>query len=218
MTPTTREGAATPLPSRLRDIIDALGEVGRPAMAGVWREDSCIAATAIVLETLGAFGYGAVALPVETRCINRPLADWMRSRVGPPPRDGWEVDLGLVESAALPGKGGRTEGKELHLVAFLPDAGTLVDIALDQASRPAKGLDLGPTLFSANAERIGTFLRGEPIGWTTEEGALLMYRLRPPDVTWWRSSPNFGRRDAAKRARVVGAVVRWLAAKGTARN
>ena len=85
----------------------------------------------------------------------------------------------------------------------------IIDLSLDQAARPTKGLPLTAASFMVPPDRTATFLAGAWTGWRHEDGWTITYRVRPA-VTWWQSSPNWRRRDAAKRARVVGAVIRAL--------
>lgn len=197
-------------------VIDALVNVGRPAMSPTWGPDSCIAAAAITIEALDAFGYRARPVAVETQVYNAIAAAWRESwpdgrRTGDPPEGAWSVGLGMVESGPVAPSGlrkrGLTTGREVHVVAL---AGTyVIDLSIDQARRPKRGLGMvRPMAFDLGDDSgVARFLAGESVGWTLD-GWTVIHKARPRSVTWWMDSPNWRRRDAAIRSRVVGAVIR----------
>jgi hypothetical protein len=73
-------------------------------------------------------------------------------------------------------------------------------------------MPLTPGALRVPEEHVAGFAAGRPVSWHLPEGGAISYRVRP-GVTWWKMSPNWRRRDAAKRARVVGAVIRSIRAK-----
>jgi hypothetical protein len=200
-------------------VMDAILDVGRAAMLTRYAPNSCIAGVAIACEALWAYGYSGYPVVVSTRVANPASAAWTDEQRAlgwpdppsrPRPADGWNVDLGLPETPVV-GRGGLTAGRELHMVAFVedgaPDEGWLLDPTLDQAARPARGIHVEPSRLRIGPDEGPRWLAGEAtLGWHDRDGGLVLYTVRP-GVTWYRSSPNWGRRDAAVRARIVGAIV-----------
>lgn len=176
----------------------ALCLVARPLILQRYGPDSCIIGTRICIEAFEAFGHDAEALPVRVFVANTA---WMEGKVGPDfdPLDratwaegAWTVGMGFRQG----------EDKTGHLMAHCGD--TLVDLSLDQASRPAHGIVLPPALFKTPPG----FREGTAGCEYKLNGCLIAYVRAPETDRWWSRSPNWGRRDAKPRREIVATVIR----------
>lgn len=186
----------------LPDVVRWLAEHSRPILLRSFRSDSCIESTAAAIDVLAAFKIAARALPVEVAAFNAPAVEMLdRDMLARDHPDAWDaagahsVGIGV---APMPTRPDRFAG---HLVAVV--AGRwLLDLSLDQASRPLRGLTLGPLLVPYLAEQMAT-------GWTTYEtanGTTVMYRrsqiVRGPV---WRGAPGWTR--AAQRRAIAADLI-----------
>lgn len=119
-------------------IVAGLAHIGRPEILKRFKPDSCIASTRVGIEVLKRFGITAEAIPVKVMVYNEPL--WKRMTAGS--FDGtfndedWSVGIGMgYDPRRRP-----EDGFNGHLV--IKTEGLLVDLAIDQASRPEKGLPI----------------------------------------------------------------------------
>ena len=135
---------------QLRELITvARGEILR-----TYSRDSCIASTRILIELLEAQRAPARALVVRCAVLNRAAHEMMRRGTPEPGSEEWLAAGGWGLGIGYPGEQlpGRWVG---HLVAILEER-VLVDLSLDQANRPARGIELAPLIAQVDAK----FLRG----------------------------------------------------------
>ena len=197
-----------PRPAAHAAIVAALLELARPELLRVFRRDSCIASTRVALDVLKTFGIAARPLSVKAVVYNAPYA--ARLELGMPlpesaeemacwvREDGaWSVGVGFPNPDAP-----RVDGWPGHLVA-VTERHLLFDLALDQASRPAHGLRLGPLAVPASA----AFLAGHVPLVARRAGIRVEYLACPKDLTY-RLTPDW--RDRARRTPVVERIVRQL--------
>lgn len=171
--------------------------------------DSCIAATAMAAEYLGSRGfegdgYRALAV-VYNAAFWDGLSSWTKA---PDLRDpefvracsvamhtpgAWNVAIGW------PGE----EDTGNHVVYLGERAGEtwLVDLSIDQAARPAHGLEFGPVISVVPNDLLAT-LRSYGTVILAGPGATVTYQLVPGSA--FKASPNWGERDADLRRRIVG--------------
>ena len=166
----------------LQKPVRLLMEYARPEILTTHRPDSCIASTAVGIRVLERFGIGAWPVPVHAVAMNaqyvammnevatnkeeNPDAEmpeeaqrqWME-------RGAWSVELSNLPSRADGFDGG-------HLVIGIKDH--LVDLSIDQASRPHKGIPLEPLAIDCPQ----SFYEGERI-WRHVGTAILVYRHAP---------------------------------------
>lgn len=149
----------------------------------------CILGTATVVETLRRLGVSARPLVAEAYILNAQAAERLKRGesleqiYAAMEVDGsWTVGLGLDDRAVEPG---RWPG---HLVATTTNPDMLVDVSLDQASRPQRGIHLEtgawPLEERAQAQGRGPVLLGG------DNGELVLYRPRRTDTSY-RSSPDW---------------------------
>lgn len=137
---------------RREQILALLTAQARPLILDYWGAYSCIASTRIAIDVLAEFGIAADALPVHAYIFNAPL--WKRLEAGECPEareierlyevDGsWSIGLGFggdMGENKWPG----------HLVALVRRPQVIVDLSLDQASRPERQIHLAPIVAPAD--------------------------------------------------------------------
>lgn len=164
---------------------------------------ACIAATRVAIEVLAHYGIAAKPLSVDLLVMNAASGvaaaegrDWQNNVSG-----GWTVAI-VRQQDVPPSKWGG------HLVAVTADE--IIDLSLPQANRPDRGIEVTPSRLPLTGERRTGFLAGnEQMVYTDPGGITLVYRARPRDRTY-TTSPNWGARDRADRARIVGEIIRAI--------
>jgi hypothetical protein len=196
----------------LTQVIAGLVVHARPIMLEQVRPDSCIAMTRVGCEVLNHFGYVAAPLNVEALIVNREYHRRLEAGLIAPDRKptdedfaagAWGIGMGLEEHMRqLATQGVNPAG---HVVAVV--GAYLVDLSLDQASRPEKGINLAPHCF----EFDGDVYAGACWTYRINGGeAFVEYQLRP-DLETWRDSPDW--RQGLKRYRSeIGRIVRAIRA------
>jgi hypothetical protein len=178
-------------------------------------KDVCILASRIGSELLREEN-GIDAKPVSARAwiLNAQMweyieEDWERLVEKWPEEDeqaaldagAWSVGLGMGRAEP-----GRFAG---HVLLALRNPDGLLDLTLNQASRPTKGMTLEPTFMAAeNRRELRTFLNGEGAfaRWDEESGTRMVYvRVdedfrRAPD--WQSPTPGHRQLHAAVKERV----------------
>jgi hypothetical protein len=162
-------------------VLVALAAVGRPIMLEYVERSSCIAATRMGLEVCRYFGIAARPQSVRMMAVNALARAAITAGEEPDWAAGaWSVGIAGNGQPQTPG------GWDGHLV-LVADR-TLVDLSLDQASRPAKDLPLNAATFRLDD--------------TFDHGEWVHYRLGPATVSYqqtrdltWRTSPDWQARD-----------------------
>lgn len=187
-------------------VLEALVTFGRALiLASNVAPDSCILSTKVAIEVLAAFGYKAKPVPVVCVVQNRVFveAEAQGFDLAATPHSGWpegaySVGLGFWED----------EGKAGHLIATVEDE-ILLDMSLDQASRPHMNIRLHASAFAMPSD----FLEpggGNPV--YEAHGAHVMYRVDWSHGQWWTRSPNWGKRDEGHRRFLAGSIIRTITA------
>lgn len=121
-------------------------EHARPEILKAFAPDSCIASTAIGIDVLGDLGIAASPLPVRTLIFNEAFANRIENGATFPKTQkeviAWSkadgsYSIGIGVGTGLPGK---WPG---HLV-ILAEGEHLIDLSIDQASRPKYSINLKP--------------------------------------------------------------------------
>lgn len=120
----------------LDELLDFLAETGRKEILKSYRKDSCIASTRIGVEFLRAFGYSARPVPVKQTILNGPMKETIDRKLDEPLEGSYIL---AIEGTDHMGEDGGWDG---HLIFTIED--NLVDLSLDQATRPHKGIFLEP--------------------------------------------------------------------------
>lgn len=180
----------------------------RDAMEGRWHARSCVAATRVGLDVLGYFGIAARPTAVAYMAFSPESAAWHDAHPDAPPEQvapvGWSV--GTYGAGQLRGEQGGREW-DGHLVVVAPSLDRLLDLSIDQANRPHRGLHLPTPLvlphpagwWDADPQRPAVFQQTGPDG---TPGPRVIYRaMTGPgarnyrDGRDWRGTPQ--RRAAA---------------------
>jgi hypothetical protein len=181
-----------------------LAENARPILLRYLHPDSCIESSALALDFLRRLGIACRELPVEVSVMNEPA--WRLyeggSTYGASPEEraawdlagAWGVGLGMI-STPVP----RPDQYAGHLIVVV-EGGWLLDLSLDQASRPRHGIVVAPLL----AAIPGGLHHGT--AFETAGGVRLVYR---PSRTLWaktyRTAPGWT--SSARRAALLGEVL-----------
>jgi hypothetical protein len=154
----------------------------RPTMLEYVRVDSCIASTKMGYEVLRYFGVPAVPRAVRMAAFNRTA--WQAVEAGQVPdwegTDAWSV---AIAGQGAPQTRGGWDG---HLV-LLVHGRLLLDLSLDQADRPKKGIHLAPTMLLIPDP--AAFTAGEWVRYEHEDGTVLGYQRL--DDQGWRASRDW---------------------------
>lgn len=129
-------------------VISAVKQSLRPLILEYFSKDSCVATARIVIDTLDYFGIPSRPIAVEAIIFNgearaiiesgaslaelyQAMAPIPLSRRGGP----WTLGLGMIDDPKVAAG---------HVVVHVPSSFELLDLSIDQASRPQKGLVLNP--------------------------------------------------------------------------
>lgn len=192
----------TPTPEQVR-LLDAVVRVARPLIREHFNADSCIASTRIGMDVLAHFGVAAVEMPLmaflfnheaiklfEAGMTSQEIGEHVRGISVEQEGGAWTLGVGAPGAPTVSGR----EGWTGHLVATIPDAGVILDLSLDQASRPQKNMLLKPCWFIVEDEAFWV----DPKGRTTiinEAGAMMLDRDALGGTTY-KASPNWKRKTS----------------------
>jgi hypothetical protein len=167
-------------------VVRHLVERARPIILEKWRADSCVASTAIAIDVLRMVGIRARAMVCKADIFNSAFVAQItrhgRMPVSPAERDAWHTETGAYAIGLGYAPPGKTPGA--HMVA-VTERMVLIDLAVDQASRPEHGLLLKPAMglvsrdWMIGAERVDYLL--------DNTGPLVIYHAEPwrhEYVTW----------------------------------
>lgn len=127
-------------------VIDGLLQYARPEILKEFRADSCIASSAIGIDVLSHFGFISEPFPVQTIIFNQKMADKVE-KFGMPQNGlpdawvaegAWSVGVGFGAEIAKPGK---WQAGHLNILA---ENRYLIDLSIDQATRPQYQIDMTP--------------------------------------------------------------------------
>lgn len=192
----------------------------RAAMAASWSDDSCIAATRLACLLARSVEMPARPVPLRAVVMN-PAATRHRERTGElpasmdrplDPEAPWCVGVGYTPDGGPPAEG-RYGG---HLVALLGagDATVLVDLSLDQASRPARWITVGPLAVPVGRDAIpaggALAVRLDHPGGDPRRACSVAYLDDPRHADGdWEDSPDW--RETGRFARLLLALAPRLA-------
>lgn len=173
-------------------LLAVIGDHARPLVRQYYRSDSCIASAWIVCATLRHFGFNAKPMGVHCEVFNAEYIRALAIGARPPNADeppeqitAWFEKHGAhsISLGALT-PGAPTWATEAAHVVVLSGA-YLIDTSVDQASRPAKGIDLPPAIFARM-----------PVEWAKggvwqimpmPGGGMIRYRAHPNEHGWVKS-------------------------------
>jgi hypothetical protein len=186
-----------PLTIRLRDL-------ARPELMARFGARCCIEATAATLDVLRAGGVRARELPVTVMVFN--AAGWrLQGQDILPGRSPVDETVWRLQGACSVGIGTLCDvprpGHYGGHLAVLVEERWLLDVSIDQASRPEDGVNLTPLLADITPSQLE--LDGEVI--PQVDGSVVVYRLNP---TPWAGAYRRMRAwtDKRQRAEVAAAI------------
>lgn len=140
----------------LARLLDAYAAIAREEILRDFDPNCCIAATRITLAVCREFGWRGQPLSVDAWVANARFVDY-RNELG-------DREPSLEEAQAAAGAGVKAVEIDNHVIAVI-NRQWIVDAALDQAARPAHGIELPPVFVRDD----GTMLLrdGELRGWLT---------------------------------------------------
>ena len=160
-------------------------ERGRPLILEIASARSCISSTRLAVEYLRGRNIKAEPLTVRAHVLSPAMVEKINQYGGLPEDKAtidrwyeesdqvWGIGLGMSE---IPAEAGNWPG---HLVALVENK-YLLDLSIDQASRPERGLLLEPFFIEVPSD----FLQGGGISVAATSGAELHYWARPADKSF----------------------------------
>lgn len=193
--------------ARVRQLL----RLARPIILERWAADSCIASTAIGIEVLGYFGVWAHPMSVRVAAYNATAARLLGEGVDPEEvkrtPGAYGVGVGFENDEHLAdARPNRWPG---HVAILLDEAPWLVDLSIDQASRPMHDLPVEPMAFPIPLDR-GAWLAGDPVAVQRRDTGVGFYVWARPDDRSYRRTPGW--RDPAH-ALAAGAIIRAMRAE-----
>jgi len=154
-------------------VLKVLLEKARQEILKEFNPDSCIVSTAVCIDVLKHFGILAEPLPVRVMVFNKIAVDCI-NKWGMPVKDhtiyewsrkygAWSVGVGFSKRLDT--------GYVGHLVALVENT-EILDISLDQASRPQHKIVLSPLKFEISSD----FMSGARMPFTSKrDGCIFCY-------------------------------------------
>lgn len=180
-------------------VVEALVEVARPIILEMFNKDSCIASTRIAIDVLHYFGIVAVPMALSATIYNERAAQSLQQGEALAPVVNFQSALRANEQigawSVMIGTGISKQDSDNptwagHLVAVIPQSLLLIDLAIDQASRPSKGVVLEP--FCLRVSDIDWWKGLSPIAEFSDiAGNVLVFDRCCPDPTGYLTSPNW---------------------------
>lgn len=192
---------------RAVEVIEAIRLYARPEILKDYTPESCIAGTRITFDVLRHYGLRPRAIAAHVRIFNAALLKHIQDGEMPTTEDvqGWS-GLDGSWSVGIGGTGVKKPGHwDGHLVALSMNS-VLIDVTLDQATRPRFKIQMEPVVATAPED----FLAGAPLVFELN-GCAVRYTAQPEDMSWTQAGG--WRREEPRRAvveRVIAKVERHL--------
>jgi hypothetical protein len=164
--------------------LSIIGSHARDLVLQRFKINSCVASTRVVTRVLREFGYEADPLMVRVRLFNRAYVEAVKRGDSLEQAERAGAKCVCIE---------HEDGSPGHTVAIIKSNRTLIDIALDQANRPAKGIIVPEFVIT---QVCPEFLTGEYMLRFEHEdvGCLIEYTAFPDDHRW-RVSPDWQKKS-----------------------
>jgi hypothetical protein len=140
-------------------VLQGLLKYARPEILKEFRADSCIASTAVGLDILMHYGILAEPFPVRTLIFNEPFASRLENGQGWP--TGQQVRVWTEEDGSYSvgiGVGTQQPNKWAGHLVILVEKRLLLDLSIDQATRPQYNMLLEPLCVEVDEQ----FFSGSP--------------------------------------------------------
>lgn len=190
------EGLSAEIDEAIR-VIDALRIYARPEILKWFAPDSCIASTRVIFDLLRQYEMKPLAMACSVRVLNEALLKRIEKE-GRHPVDDYELRRWSTQDGSWNVGIGRTGVLRKHRwdghLVVLAYRKVLIDISIDQASRPRKGIVLKPLAVTAPDDWAdGTTDFAIPEG-----RCALIYRAQPDNRDWVRTTGWTGHKDLRK--------------------
>ncbi len=192
-TPADQARGHAPFSRRAAGAVELLLAEARPLILDVAVARSCVGSTRVAVDYLRECGVRARPLSARLRVYSpaytallcaATLDEGCAAELHRLTRNTetlasaglWSIGIGYSREAddVIPER-----GWDGHLVCVVEDR-AILDLSLDQASRPAHLIELGPTIVPSTC----SWLRGEVAGEVVENGCLLAYTAQPNDRSY----------------------------------
>jgi hypothetical protein len=178
----------------VENLLRFLSVRARPVILDWYKNDTCIISTAIVIDFCRHFGETVYPLACRADIYNKPMRKLIESQ-GKFPTDE-QVDKWVENSGAwgvgvgYPSKEGEQSPTKWpgHLIAYSGEF--LLDLSIDQASRPHKGIFLERPLLVKDKD-MAEFISNKKHLPVFRNGCVIIYRAMPEDASytnsrdWW---------------------------------
>lgn len=182
--------------------------------------DSCIASTRIASEVCQRLKIPSNVLVVQavitTEAFRKAIVEGMDPRFIIDEK-AWSVGIGMPDKDKVTFKDGKPVKDDwaMHMALLVPDARLLVDLTLDQASRPEHGIDLKPSVFKfPDRTRMNEFLTGqEYTGWNGGNDINVAYKVRPDCIAYRTQVTDWNRPESLEiQAPIIERILNWIEA------
>lgn len=165
------------LPLAAEDLGELILHRVRPAILRHFDANSCVATARVTIDVLAHFGVDAVPLPTEAHFFNAEAMRLIHSQ-GPDRSEAllqatsrdtfggpWAVSLGAADAGQ--------DGTAGHVTVYVPRWNCVYDLSADQASRPHKGLTIGPAVFGIDPDA----------DWVRDTSSFGAYEVSQPETS-----------------------------------
>lgn len=179
----------------IEKLLNFLSREARPVILDWYKEDTCILSTAIAVDFCRHFGEAITPLTCRADVYNEQMRKMIEQKKSFPTEEqvekwcknsgAWGIGIGYPKKDPIEQESSKWPG---HLVAYTNEY--LLDLSIDQATRPAKKMFFKPLLTKFEETKVEEFLLGK---WfcVIVGGNVIIYHAFPEDCSytgsrdWW---------------------------------
>lgn len=185
------------MPTKRQVILGTLARFGREQILKEWGPDSCIASTALAIDILKHYGIKAEAFPCTVMVFNA-VNNQKIKEIGRLPNAeesrAWQDDGGWSVGVGFGSKGMAENKWPGHLVVIVDDE-ILLDLSIDQATRPKHKMYLQAG--GGGIPNFQEFYSGKEVYVAEANDCLLIYERKDQDA--YKKSPDWTERQRRER-------------------
>ena len=179
----------------LEQVVETLKGYGRQRILEDYRPDSCIVSAKIAVRVFDHYQVKAKALPCRVLAYNPTFVKAIHDGTA-------KLDTPVNDQP----EGCYAVGSDEHLVVYIAEPPGILDLTLDQLSRPDHGIKVEPSSFRA----VPAWSDGKiSHAYHTGDGTMVIYQAKPRH-NWYQVSPNWRGRDAATVKKIAGDIIRHV--------